>query len=84
VILRTHLIEPGALRSADFMGFFDARRAALLEMIEDAMGKPAVRDLATSGNEAGAGVESPEAFEQVEDDLDSDDLDALENEELTA
>lgn len=83
-ILRTHLVEPEALRSADFLSFFDARRAELLEMIEDAMGKPAVRDLATSGTEAGAGVESPEAFEQVDDDLDTDDFDALENEELTA
>ena len=45
---------------------------------------PAVRDLAASGTEAGTGAESPEAFDQVEDDLDSDDLDALENEELSA
>jgi hypothetical protein len=31
------------LRSADFTAFFTARAEALLALIEDAMGKPAIR-----------------------------------------
>jgi hypothetical protein len=39
-IVSTHLIESDALRSADFDRFFAARRAALLELVSTAMGKP--------------------------------------------
>ncbi|WP_062385087.1 DUF262 domain-containing protein [Demequina iriomotensis] len=44
-ILRSHLIDPQLLRAADFDRFFEARREALVTMIEGAMGKPVLRDM---------------------------------------
>lgn len=41
-ILATHLIDPSLLRVDDFTKFFERRRAALLRLVEDAMGKEAV------------------------------------------
>src|ERR1039457_4944789 len=41
-ILRTHLITPSYLRADDFDRFFRDRRAALLSLVEQAMGKQAV------------------------------------------
>jgi len=38
-ILRSHFIDPEALRSDDFSGFFEKRREALLKLVEEAMGK---------------------------------------------
>jgi hypothetical protein len=42
VILRTHCIDPALLRSDDFDGFFSNRKAALLALVERAMGKQAI------------------------------------------
>ena len=39
-ILVSHYIDPNALRSDDFDGFFEARREDLLCLVEQAMGKP--------------------------------------------
>jgi hypothetical protein len=44
-ILRSHLIDPSLLRSNRFDAFFQARQSALLELIEQAMGKSATRDI---------------------------------------
>lgn len=44
-ILESHVIEPAALRSDDFLAFFKAREKALLDRVEAAMGKPIARDL---------------------------------------
>ena len=44
-LLTTHAIQPDLLRSDAFDAFFDARRAALCTLIEDAMGKAVQRDL---------------------------------------
>ncbi len=66
-LLRAHLIDPAALRAADFRAFFEARRATLLAMIEDAMGKTALRDLSPVDG-APAPIEAPEMFERVPDD----------------
>jgi hypothetical protein len=41
-ILRTHSINPERLRVNDFEGFFQERKAALLMLIEQAMGKQAI------------------------------------------
>jgi hypothetical protein len=41
-ILKTHLIDPKYLRQDDFEGFFQDRKAALLKLIEKAMGKQAI------------------------------------------
>ena len=43
VILRSHDIDPLALRSDDFPAFFTARFERLLKQIEEAMGKPVNR-----------------------------------------
>ena len=38
-ILRTHLIDPTGLRTDDFNAFYEARKRALLALIQRAMGK---------------------------------------------
>jgi hypothetical protein len=40
------------LRSADFGGFFEDRSERLLALIEDAMGKPPIREDVTEGDPA--------------------------------
>lgn len=57
--LRTHALEPQALRSDDFDAFFSHRTSALLERISSAMGKP----LASGGSQL-------EPFTYAEDDSD--------------
>ena len=44
IILEGHLIDPDLLRADDFDGFYAARKTALVERIETAMGKDALRD----------------------------------------
>jgi hypothetical protein len=43
-ILRSHVIEPTSFCTDNFPAFFQAREAALLVRIEQAMGKPIARD----------------------------------------
>ena len=43
-ILKSHEIEEALLAADDFHGFMDHRRSRLLERIEAAMGKEAVRE----------------------------------------
>src|SRR5699024_1033432 len=43
-ILASHRIDPAHLRADDFDAFYAARKSALLDMIESAMEKPALRD----------------------------------------
>jgi len=43
-ILRSHFIDPASIRADDFDGFFQARETALLSLIEQAMGKPVMRE----------------------------------------
>lgn len=57
--LESHRIDAAALRRDDFPSFFDARRRALLALVEAAMGKPAIREAADApdrdvGESAGA------------------------------
>ncbi|HEY9602761.1 MAG TPA: DUF262 domain-containing protein, partial [Allocoleopsis sp.] len=44
-ILRSHVIDPSAMRSDNFETFFQARKNALLNRIEKAMGKPILREV---------------------------------------
>ncbi|MFW2513697.1 GmrSD restriction endonuclease domain-containing protein [Demequina sp. SO4-13] len=44
-VFRSHEIDPVHLRAGDFPAFFDARREALVALIERAMGKAVARDL---------------------------------------
>lgn len=60
-ILRTHLVDPDAMRSTDFDTFFVRRRDALVSLIEKAMGKAVQRDL-----EAGEPEESTEHFDAAD------------------
>jgi hypothetical protein len=65
-VLRTHLIDPVALRAADFEGFFSQRRAALIRLIGEAMGKPVVE-------EASEALEAAQ-YESEDDELSDDDV----------
>lgn len=60
-LVRPHLVEPEALRGDDFDAFFTARREALCQLVEDAIGKPVQRDVS-----AGQGEEDSSHFEQEE------------------
>jgi hypothetical protein len=72
-IINAHLIDTKELRAADFDGFFLARRRALLELVEQATGKRAQRDV--DAGELTGGEEAPEAFaEEYDDPQDSDDV----------
>jgi hypothetical protein len=67
-LLRTHEIDPDALRAADFDSLFLARRAGLLRLVEGAMSKTAQRDIDES--ELVGVAEAPSKFDatdQVDD-----------------
>ena len=74
-ILRTHLIDPDALRADDFEGFYKARKEALAKLAQSAQGKAVVTD-----NDEEAGLPDPEMREaetlenMVEDDLPTNQL----------
>ncbi len=55
-ILSSHLIDPDALRSDDFHRFFTRRQEALLDLIENAMGKPLQQAPPVGEEEADAGA----------------------------
>ncbi len=58
-LLRTHLVDPEALRDTDFAAHFARRRESLVELVEKAIGKPVQRDVNTGELE-----ETLERFEQ--------------------
>ncbi|MCL1467560.1 GmrSD restriction endonuclease domain-containing protein [Argonema galeatum] len=66
-ILRSHVIDPVALRADDFDAFFQARQKALLERIEKAMGKNIVPVVDLSDRS-----DDPEQ-DEYDNDLDNDD-----------
>ncbi len=68
-VLSTHFIDPAALRAADFDCFFTQRRAALIALISDAMGKPVVEDVPESADADDAAQYEPEPDDPSEDDL---------------
>lgn len=49
--LKTHLIDPALLRSNDFARFVKARQSALVDLIEDAIGKKVIVTDTTDGGE---------------------------------
>ena len=69
-IVGAHLIDTDALRSADFDRFFLARRHALLEVVEEAMGKRAQRDV--DADVLTGGTEAPGAFADETEDPDDE------------
>lgn len=64
-LLVSHAIDPGLLRSDDFDAFYAARKEALLQLIEAAMGKKALRD----------GTGHPDDYDQPQEE-DAERLDA--------
>lgn len=57
-LLRSHAIDPAALRADDFEAFMAARTEALLRLIETAMGKSIPRDQpASEGEDLGESIE---------------------------
>jgi hypothetical protein len=46
-LLRSHLVDPAALRSTDFESHFARRREALVRLVEGAIGKTVLRDVGT-------------------------------------
>ncbi|WP_111767146.1 DUF262 domain-containing protein [Nakamurella deserti] len=74
-VIKTHLIDPGALRAGDFNAFFSARRSALIALISDAMGKSVVEDPV---NEAAEVMQyEPEADDTTDDELVQDERSPL-------
>jgi hypothetical protein len=59
VVLSTHLLDPAALRTANFEAFFADRRSRILQLIRQAMGKPVVD----------ADPESPTALVEEDEEL---------------
>ena len=60
-ILESHEINPELLRADNFNAFYTTRKAALLDMIENAMGKAVMRD--------GAGQAEDYDMDQMEEAL---------------
>jgi hypothetical protein len=52
-ILKSHFIEPALLRADSFEGFYSARKAALLALVERAMGKASMEATAIADDEEG-------------------------------
>ena len=50
-LLRTHLVNPGIIRTDDFYAFFADRKELILQRIEQATGKPIPRDTAINNDE---------------------------------
>ncbi|MCP3859906.1 MAG: hypothetical protein GY704_09655 [Phycisphaeraceae bacterium] len=69
-ILNTHAIEAEALRADDFDWFFDDRKRRLLEVIGDAMAKPAIVDDENLEQELALFEEEPEDLEDLPDSFD--------------
>jgi hypothetical protein len=73
-IVATHHIDPATLRTADFDAFFEARTAALVEVVAEAMGKSVVMDLSDQAVAQYGDGERPEEFEPEPDDNETDEL----------
>ena len=54
-ILRTHMVDPDAMRSTDFNAYFARRRDALVGLVEHAMGKAVQRDVEAGQPEESVG-----------------------------
>lgn len=64
-LLRSHLVEPAHLRADDFDAFFSARREALCQLVERAIGKTVQRDIDQGhGEEDSAHFDSDELIDE--------------------
>ena len=62
-IVGSHLIDTTALRADDFEGFYKARKAALVKLVERAMGKAVA--VGTGGSELGEAEEDDSDQQEV-------------------
>lgn len=70
--LAAHLISVDALRVDDFYGFFEARRAALLDIIEKAMGtEKVIRENGEAAEKSAEAEEFEESNESIVDKVES-------------
>lgn len=58
-LLRTHLVDPGAMRHTNFDAHFDGRREAIVQLVETAIGKSVQR-----GVSSGEPEDSLDQFDQ--------------------
>jgi len=72
-ILAGHHIDAVALRKVDFEAFFTQRLAAIVALVEEAMGQHVVRDLTEPGSTGAIDVEGPESFESEPEEPEDDD-----------
>ena len=56
-LLRTHVINPELVRSDRFYDFIDDRKESIFKLMENAMGKPIIRD-AQNINEEGTFIDN--------------------------
>jgi len=64
--LASHLIDPGPLRTDNFEEFFESRKAALIGMIEGAIGKPVIRSAVVSVPEVELAEPEPETESEAD------------------
>lgn len=62
--LRSHAIDPARLRADDFHGFFAARLDGLLDLIDDATKRPALRDVSPATEAAPSGHDPAPPLDQ--------------------
>ncbi|MCJ2088009.1 DUF262 domain-containing protein [Methylobacterium sp. E-005] len=62
--LRSHAIDPARLRADDFHGFFAARLDGLLDLIDDATKRPALRDVPPAMEAAPSGHDPAPPLDQ--------------------
>lgn len=63
-VIRTHLIEPAFLRTADFDAYFAERSEEMLRLIARAMGQEVIRDDGAEPDEPSAFEDEPEEVEE--------------------
>lgn len=67
-----HRVDASALRRDDFDSFFSARLAALVDLVEQAIGKKVVRDVSVPDGAAAIDDDRPEHYDPEADDTEDD------------
>ena len=75
-ILAGHHIDAVALRKVDFEAFFTQRLAAIVALVEEAMGQHVVRDLTEPGSTGAIDVEGPDSFESEPEEPEDEAIDS--------
>lgn len=75
-VVASHLIDTVALRGDDFEAFFAARMAALVAIIQAAMGVPVMRDVTGTAAAEVEATDLPDNFEPEDDDTTDEDVES--------